>query len=109
MFDRYRFVVTPNKVIALTSYAGKTVKGIAKCHPNDEFNEEIGKKIAAVRCNQKIAMKKLERSNQNLKRILKEAYNITTEYEMRVQQHNEAWANWEAANKEAEELWNSLC
>ncbi len=58
----YRYVVTPNKVIALSTYAGRTVRGIAKCHPNDEFNEEYGKKLAAARCNQKIAAKRYERA-----------------------------------------------
>lgn len=58
----YRYVVTPNKVIALSTYAGKTVRGIAKCHPTDEFNEEYGKRLAAARCNRKIAAKRYERA-----------------------------------------------
>ena len=58
----YRYVVTSNKVIALSTYAGKTVRGIAKCHPDDKFDEEIGKKLAAARCNQKIAAKRYERA-----------------------------------------------
>lgn len=109
MFDRYRFVITPNKVIALTSYAGKTIKGIAKCHPNDVFNEEVGKKIAAARCNQKVVFKKLERAYENFKRAREEVHKTFAEYELRRQLLNKAQLNWEAANKEAEELWNSLC
>lgn len=58
----YRYIVTPTKVIALSTYAGKTVRGVAKCHPTDEFNEEYGKKLAAARCNQKIAAKRYERA-----------------------------------------------
>lgn len=30
---RYRFYVTDNKVICVSSYAGKTVRGVAKCDP----------------------------------------------------------------------------
>lgn len=54
----YKYIVTNNKVIALSSYAGKTVRGVAKCHPNDVFDEEFGKKLAAARCNLKIAEKR---------------------------------------------------
>ena len=66
---KYKFVVTGNKVIAISSYAGKTVKGIAKCHPNDEFNEEIGKNLAAARCNRKIAEKRYKRAKMQYDNI----------------------------------------
>lgn len=58
----YKYVVTPNKIIAISTYAGRTVRGIAKCHPNDKFDEEFGKKLAAARCNKKIADKRYARS-----------------------------------------------
>lgn len=58
----YKYVVTPNKVIAISTYAGRTVKGVAKCHPNDTFDVEFGKKLAAARCNEKIAYKRLTRA-----------------------------------------------
>ena len=35
---RYRFIQTGNKVICISTYAKKVVKGIAKCSPNDEFD-----------------------------------------------------------------------
>lgn len=71
----YRYVVTPTKVIALSTYAGKTVRGVAKCHPNDEFNEEYGKQLAAARCNRKIAAKRYNRAFRKYKfmcNVLKE-------------------------------------
>lgn len=59
----YKYVVIPGeKVIAISTYAGRTVKGIAKCHPNDTFDVEFGKKLAAARCNEKIAGKRLVRA-----------------------------------------------
>ena len=60
--DLYRYIVTPNKVIAISSFAGKTVRGVAKCHPGDVFNEEIGKELAAARCGRKIAEKRFNRA-----------------------------------------------
>ena len=59
----YKYVVIPGKkVIAISTYAGRTVKGVAKCHPNDEFDVEFGKKLAAARCNEKVAGKRLARA-----------------------------------------------
>ena len=62
MFTNYKYIITGNKVIALSTYAGRTVKGIAKCHPSDKFDVEYGKELAAARCNQKIAKKRYERA-----------------------------------------------
>jgi hypothetical protein len=58
MYNNYKYIETPNKVIALSTYAGKTVRGVAKCHPNDTFDVEFGRKLAAARCNAKIAVKR---------------------------------------------------
>lgn len=48
------------KVVALSTYAGKPIRGIAKCDPQDKFNAEVGRKLAAARCNYKIAVKRYE-------------------------------------------------
>ena len=59
----YKYVVIPGKkIIAISTYAGRTVKGVAKCHPNDEFDVEFGKKLAAARCNEKVADKRFQRA-----------------------------------------------
>ena len=62
--DKYTFYVTKNKVIAVSTYAGKTVRGVAKCDPRDEFDVEAGKKLAAARCNERIAGKRLRRARK---------------------------------------------
>ena len=53
------------KVIAVSTYAGKTVRGVAKCDVNDTFSLEKGKELAAARCNEKIAKKRFTRA-QNM-------------------------------------------
>ena len=58
----FRFFKTNNKVVAIRTYIGKTVKGIAKCDPRDNYDEEIGMKLAAARCNNKVATKRMHRS-----------------------------------------------
>lgn len=35
--------------MAITKFAGKTVKAFAKCQPTDTYSEEVGEKIAAAR------------------------------------------------------------
>lgn len=64
--SKYHFYFPQGKVIAVSTYAGKTVKGIAKCDPRDEFDLETGKKLAAARCNAKIAAKRKARANKKL-------------------------------------------
>ena len=53
------------KVIAVSTYAGKVVRGVAKCDVNDTFSLEKGKELAAARCNEKIAKKRFTRA-QNM-------------------------------------------
>lgn len=54
-------------VIAMSTYEGKVVRGIAKCDPDDEYVENDGKKLAAARCNEKIARKRKARATRLLK------------------------------------------
>lgn len=65
--EKYKFYVSHNKVIAITTYAGRTVRGVAKCHPEDMFDLEVGKKIAAARCAKKVAKKRLKRADEMYK------------------------------------------
>ena len=54
----YKFVYYKNVVSALSSFGGKTVKGTAKCDPNDAYSREYGEKLAQARCNTKVAKKR---------------------------------------------------
>lgn len=65
--DKYKFYQFKNEnggttISAVSTYAGRTVKGYAKCDPRDEFDVEKGKKLAAARCNLKIAEKRKMRA-----------------------------------------------
>lgn len=59
---RYSFVVCKEqkKVICITKYKGKTVKGTAKCMETDVFSEDIGKRIAKAKCQYYLAIKRLD-------------------------------------------------
>jgi hypothetical protein len=68
--DKYKFYFatkadgTPYQVVAVSTYAGRKVKGVAKCDPRDEFSIENGRKLAAARCNLKVAEKRAKRAEK---------------------------------------------
>ena len=69
--DKYKFaffndVNGKQTVSARSTYAGKTVKGYAKCDPRDEFDVEKGKELAAARCNARIAEKRFKRAQKKV-------------------------------------------
>ena len=51
-----------NKIVAVSSYAGKTVRGVAKCDPRDSFDKNKGEELAQARCNFKVATKRFNRA-----------------------------------------------
>lgn len=67
--NKYKFVERVREdgvreVVAISTFAKKTVKGVAKCNPNDEYYFTDGMVIAAARCNEKIAKKRLDRAHK---------------------------------------------
>jgi hypothetical protein len=61
-YIHYKDKTGADVVIALSTYEGKTVKGVARCHPTDEFDLEKGKAIAAARCNEAVSIKRAKRA-----------------------------------------------
>ena len=82
--DKYKFITYGNKVIAISSYGGKRVRGVAICSKDDNFSLDKGKELAAARCALKVAEKRVKR-----------AYNKVDEASI-------------SCNK-AEEHYNSMC
>ena len=67
--DKYKYFQFKNEnggttVTAASTYAGRTVKGYAKCDPRDNFSIEKGKELAAARCNLKVAQKRQARASR---------------------------------------------
>ena len=60
----YKYKIDEEKrtVVAFSTFAGKVVTGVARCAEEDEFNIEVGKKLAAARCSVKIAEKRVKRA-----------------------------------------------
>jgi hypothetical protein len=68
--EKYRYYVHGTDIIAVSTYAGKTVRGVAKCDPNDKFDAEKGKVLAAARCNDRVAQKRLKRAKRKLQEAM---------------------------------------
>lgn len=64
--EKYKFYIDEKnrKVIAISTYAGRYVKGVAKCDPRDEFDIEKGKELAAARCAVKVAEKRVKNATK---------------------------------------------
>lgn len=60
---RYQtYLAGEKKIIVVSRYAGKVVRGVAKCAPGDAFDLQKGEKLARLRCDEKIAEKRVVRS-----------------------------------------------
>lgn len=73
---RYKFYTHENsdgskEVIAVSSYAEKTVKGVAICAPSDTFDVEKGKLLAKLRCDVKVDKKRLKKAEKEYKFLVK--------------------------------------
>ena len=68
----YEFITyTDNKdrkvILCLKRYKGKVIKGKAICHPEDTYNEEVGKLIAQKRCESHYLEKRIKEKYAYLK------------------------------------------
>lgn len=68
--EKYRYFTYTEKntgakcVCAISTFAGKKVRGVARCDPADTFDLEAGKKLAALRCNFKVAKLREKRAER---------------------------------------------
>ena len=62
----YEYIVADNKVICISRYAKKAVRGIAKCAPDDSFDVETGKKLAKLRCDLKVAEQRYKNAKNRM-------------------------------------------
>lgn len=67
--DKYRFYTHTaadgtREVIAVSSFGGKQVRGVAKCAPQDNYDLEYGKRLAATKCAIKIADRRIARATK---------------------------------------------
>lgn len=59
---KYNIYFNKNQCIAVTRYAGKNVRAVAKCDPADQFDGVYGERLATARCDVKVAEKRQRRA-----------------------------------------------
>lgn len=100
----YKFFKSPAIIVAIRSFGNKEIKGIARCSPNDTFDEDIGTKLAILRCDKKLAKAKLKEAELNLK----EADKMITHYIKIFSEANKYFAkckdNYNSISKSLEEF-----
>ena len=77
-----------NTVVAVTTYAGKAVKGYAKCSPEDTFDLETGKKLAKARCQLRVAEKRKARAADKVAEAVAQVNQSTKHYDKMVNYFN---------------------
>ena len=97
--EKYQFKVYEQKnedgsvstvVLAITKYAGKLVKGVAKCMSSDPFDLEMGKKLAAARCDFKVCQKRLNRARSKRHELSLQINALADKYQGACEYYNDA-------------------
>ena len=63
----YKIYHHDNEVIAVSTFAKRMVRGVAKCDPRDEFDHKKGEALAIARCDLKVAEKRMKRADKKVK------------------------------------------
>ena len=86
------------RIVAVSSFAGKPVKGYADCHPNDEFDVEYGQALAAARCAEKIAAKRCNRAYNKVDEAKAQVAAATAHLEKMMKYEADAEASYNIAS-----------
>lgn len=84
---KYRIDEKHRTVVALSSFAGKVVVGVARCAPEDVFDIEFGKKLATARCALKLAEKRMKYAEECLSTAIA-AVDYWTAYKARMESYD---------------------
>ena len=84
---RYKTFTDDNDtVVVVSSYAGKPVRGIAKCYITDDFDYETGVKLAKARCDNKVAKKRYKNAMSRYEEA-KEMFQMAQEYLLEMREY----------------------
>lgn len=107
--NKYKYYTNGKEVIAVSTYAGKRVRGVAKCDPRDDFNLTKGQEIAAARCNAKIAKKRLKRAAERQRSAEYEAANAETHLYRMQRYYNDSYDAYLQAIQGVDDAIEGIC
>ena len=88
------------RIVAVSSFAGKPVKGYADLHPMDEFDIEYGQALAAARCAEKIAAKRCKRAYNKVDEATAQVNTAMAHLQKMMQYEADAEASYNIASYE---------
>ena len=97
-----------HKIVAESSFAGKKVRGVARCAPGDKYDPDIGMDLATLRCNVKIASKRLARAEQKKYEAYEAFADAAQHYDAMSTYWSDAVQDYNNAAAQLAELENSL-
>lgn len=97
-----------NKIVALSSFAGKTIKGVAKCDPSDSFSTEFGVELAVARCNSKVASKRVKYAAKKLIDAQVTLEEAQKQFELMFAYYNDSIRRSKEADDEVESILDSI-
>jgi uncharacterized protein (DUF3084 family) len=106
---RYKIDEDHKTVVAMSTFAGKPVSGVARCDDSDIFNINDGKELSAARCSVKIAEKRMKRAELQHSLALEELKYWTDRVEKMRQYDFDAVKAYQKAVSELAEIEKRLC
>ena len=108
--EKYQFKTYTDKpsgtkvVVAISTYAGHIVRGVAKCSPEDKFDMTKGKELAAARCAKKIALRREVRAAKKLAEAKAALEAAEKKYDDMLIYSQDAWESVQIATGTIDEL-----
>ncbi len=111
--NKYQFITHERKdgrveIIAISTFAGKPVRGKAICAADDTFDHQKGMTLAAARCNEKIAKKRYARSKRKIREAEDAVLVATRRYDAMRHYHEDAYLAANHASKYVKDLLSEL-
>ena len=110
---KYTFVTHTRKdgrveVIAISTFAGKPVRGKAICAKDDIFDYTKGQELAAARCNAKVTAKRYARAKRKIAEAEKAVADATKFYDNMRHYRDDAYYAMTHANYDVKALEGEL-
>lgn len=87
---KYKFIHNDRETICISSYAKRTVKGIAKASTEDVYDKEKGELLAKARCDYKVAQKRVKNAEARVAEAEEFMDAINEHYEKMINYYNDA-------------------
>lgn len=104
----YYLDVDSRAISAVSTFAGIPIIGVAKCKPDEKFSFDLGKALAAAKCNKKIAIKREKYAKKKLKEATNAFYEAYEHYIKMMGYAADACTRNKDASKRLEEVLEEI-